>query len=87
MAFGGQLSGTWYSETSEFWPGQAMSLQVRRWLQRRSPCAELVHRPLHRQVKEVLHQSKSDFQDVLARARVWQPLPRCVWWAAHTLAE
>ena len=25
----GQLTGEWYSETSELWPGQAMSLKVK----------------------------------------------------------
>jgi hypothetical protein len=70
----------WYSEVGSLWPGQAMSLKVRALAlvhARSAACVRRVTSPPWRvQVKAVLHQAKSDFQDVLARARARVRRPR-----------
>jgi hypothetical protein len=63
----------WYSEVGSLWPGQAMSLKARTPAAAAcAACAVAPTTPPWRasrvQVKAVLHQAKSDFQDVLARA-------------------
>ena len=69
MATKGQLDGEWYSETSELWPGQAMSLKVPP-----PPRPALLSLPevtssprRFAQIKSMLHECKSEFQDV----QVW----------------
>lgn len=63
------MEGGWFSEKSPLWPGQAMSLQVRGLSVAMTAAFVQKHDTVdfmsRVQVKSVLHECKSQFQDVL----------------------